>query len=361
MDDKLKALEATIKQIEKEFGRGSIIKLGDTSHLSVEVIPTGILSLDVALGVGGVPRGRVTEIYGPEAGGKTTLGLSLIAESQKKGGLAAFVDVEHALDPSYASKLGVDLNNLYVSQPDTGEQALEIIEMLVRSNALDIIILDSVAALVPSSEVEGDMGDIQMGAQARLMSQALRKLTSVVGKSRTSLVFINQIREKIGMAYGNPETTPGGRALKFYSSVRIDVRRIDYLKRGNEIYGGRIRFKIVKNKLAAPFKDTEVDLIYGEGFSALGSLIEAGLNSKILQRTGAWYNYGNVRLGQGKENAAKYLQDNPKLANEVKEKVLIAISSSGKIPSEAIEMEEVEEEVEIVDDKEELVLTEFEV
>ncbi|HEV2245815.1 MAG TPA: recombinase RecA, partial [Terriglobia bacterium] len=310
--DRMKAIDMALTQIEKQFGKGSIMRLGSKGALvPVEVIPTGALSLDSALGVGGVPRGRVVEIYGPEASGKTTIALHLVAESQKRGGMAAFVDAEHALDAKYAGRLGVDVDNLLVSQPDFGEQALEIAEALVRSNAIDIIVIDSVAALVPRAELEGDMGDSMPGLQARLMSQALRKLTAIVSKSKTCLVFINQIREKIGVMFGNPETTTGGRALKFYSSVRLDVRRIASIKDGDKVVGNRTRVKVVKNKMAPPFRDAEFDILYGEGISREGDLLDLSAGMNLIEKSGSWYSFAGERIGQGRENTRQFLQQNP--------------------------------------------------
>src|SRR6267143_36839 len=321
-DDKAKMLEAAIAQIEKSHGKGAIMRLGSRDVLvPVSVIPTGCLSLDAALGVGGFPRGRVVEVYGPESGGKTTMTLHVIAEAQKLGGTAAFIDAEHALDPVYARKLGVDVDNLLVSQPDNGEQALEIAETLIRSGGVDVVVVDSVAALVPKAELEGEMGDPQMGLQARLMSQALRKLTAIVSKSRTCLIFINQIREKIGVMFGNPETTTGGRALKFYSSVRLDIRRTNQIKEGEEVIGSRVKVKVVKNKCAAPFRQAEFDVGYGEGISKTGELIDIGIENKIVEKSGSWFSYGDVRLGQGRENAKQFLYDNPDLMSEVEGKV----------------------------------------
>ncbi|HEV2037627.1 MAG TPA: recombinase RecA, partial [Candidatus Eremiobacteraceae bacterium] len=310
--EKDKALENALAQIERQFGKGSIMKLGDAAaNVQIEVIPTGSISLDVALGVGGLPRGRVVEIYGPESSGKTTLTLHVIAEAQKAGGVAAFIDVEHALDPAYARNLGVDLDNLLISQPDTGEQALDIAEMLVRSNAVDIVVVDSVAALVPKAEIEGDMGDAHVGLQARLMSQALRKLTSAISKSRTTMIFINQIREKIGVMFGNPETTSGGRALKFYASVRMDIRKLEQIKSGTDPVGSRTRVKVVKNKVAPPFQVAEFDIMYGKGISRTGDLIDIGLKHEIVGKSGSWYTYGDTRIGQGRENAKAYLEEHP--------------------------------------------------
>ncbi|MGI6620503.1 MAG: recombinase RecA [Bacillota bacterium] len=322
MLEKEKALELAVAQIEKQFGKGSIMRYGDApKKMAVDVIPTGALALDIALGVGGIPRGRIVEIYGPEGSGKTTVALHIVAEAQKAGGIAAFIDAEHALDPVYAGNLGVDVENLLISQPDTGEQALEIVEALVRSGAVDCIVVDSVAALAPRAEIEGEMGDAHVGLQARLMSQALRKLTAVVSKSRSTAVFINQVREKIGVMFGNPEVTPGGRALKFYASVRLDVRRIENLKQGTETIGARTRIRVVKNKLAPPFKEAEVDIIFGQGISKEGSLLDVGVETGILTRTGTWYSYGDVRLGQGKENARQFLRDNPEISQEVEERI----------------------------------------
>jgi recombination protein RecA len=315
--EKAKAIESALGQIERQFGKGSIMRLGQRENLGVESIPSGSLAVDYAIGIGGFPRGRVVEIFGPESSGKTTLALSVIAQSQRRGGAAAFIDAEHALDAEYAVKLGVDINNLLVSQPDSGEEALEIAEMLVRSNALDVVVIDSVAALVPRAELEGEMGDSHVGLQARLMSQALRKLTAIVAKSKTTLIFINQIREKIGVMFGSPETTTGGRALKFYSSVRIDIRRIASLKEGEEVIGSRAKVKVVKNKVAAPFRQAEFDILYTEGISFRGELIDLGVTHKLVTKSGAWYAYGDVRLGQGRENAMAFLKDNPDLQQEL--------------------------------------------
>ena len=320
--EKTRALDAALRQIERDFGKGSIMRLGEASaKMNIEVIPTGALSLDIALGVGGIPRGRVIEIYGPESSGKTTVALHMIAEAQKMGGYAAFIDAEHALDPEYARKLGVDVDNLLISQPDNGEQALEICDALVRSGAIDIIVIDSVAALVPRAEIEGEMGDSHVGLQARLMSQALRKLTGLIAKSKCATVFINQIREKVGVMFGNPETTTGGRALKFYSTIRIDVRRVDTLKNGNDMIGSRTRVKIVKNKIAPPFKQAEFDIMYGEGISHEGCLVDLGAEYEIINKSGAWYSYGDVRLGQGKEKVKDFLRENPELAKEIETKI----------------------------------------
>jgi recombination protein RecA len=320
-NEKWRAVETALTQIERQFGKGSIMRLGERPEQAIAVIPTGSLAVDAALGVGGIPRGRVVEIFGPESSGKTTLSLQVIAQAQKAGGLAAFVDAEHALDAEYAKKLGVDTENLLVSQPDNGEQALEITEMLIRSGAIDVIVIDSVAALVPKAEIEGEMGEAQMGLQARLMSQALRKLTAIVSKSRTSLIFINQIREKIGVLFGNPETTTGGRALKFYSSIRIDIRRIASLKDGDTVVGSRTKVKVVKNKVASPFRQAEFDINYGEGISREGEMIDMGLEAKLVEKSGAWLSYGDLRIGQGRENAKQFLKDNPELAAEIERKL----------------------------------------
>jgi len=320
--EKEKALESALLQIEKQFGKGSIMKLGQDAVTEIAVIPSGCLAVDAALGVGGIPRGRVIEIFGPESSGKTTVALHIIAEAQKRNGFAAFIDAEHALDPQYATNLGVNLDELLVSQPDTGEQALEIAEALVRSGAIDVLVIDSVAALVPRAEIEGEMGDAHVGLQARLMSQALRKLSGIISKSKTSAVFINQIREKVGIMFGNPEVTPGGRALKFYSSVRMEVRRIESLKIGSDqIIGNRTRIKVVKNKVAPPFKIAEFDILYGKGISAEGSLIDLGLEHKVIEKSGAWYSYGEERLGQGRENVRDYLKENLQIKNEIELKV----------------------------------------
>jgi recombination protein RecA len=329
-DEKNKMLEAAISQIEKQHGKGAIMRLGNRDVLvPVSVIPTGALSIDAALGVGGMPRGRVVEIYGPESGGKTTLTLHIIAEAQKMGGQAAFIDAEHALDPIYARKLGVDVDNLLVSQPDNGEQALEIAETLIRSGGVDVVVVDSVAALVPRAELEGDMGDPQMGLQARLMSQALRKLTGIVSKSRTCLIFINQIREKIGVMFGNPETTTGGRALKFYASIRLDIRRIQAIKEGDRVIGSRTRAKVVKNKVAAPFREAEFDILYGEGISREGDLVDLGVDQGILEKSGTWISFGGERLGQGRENARVFLRDNV----DIRKKLETALRKKMGIPS----------------------------
>ena len=319
--EKRRALEAALGQIEKQFGKGSIMKLGEYKEMNVEAIPTGALSLDIALGIGGIPRGRIIEIYGPESSGKTTLALHAIAETQKLGGEAAFIDAEHALDPVYAKHLGVDIDNLIVSQPDTGEQALEIVEALTRSGAIDIIVVDSVAALVPKAEIDGDMGDSHVGLQARLMSQALRKLAGVVNKSKTVIVFINQLREKVGIMFGNPETTTGGRALKFYASVRLDIRKIENLKQDGEVIGNRARVKVVKNKVAPPFREAEFDIIYGKGISKVGNILDVAVNLDIINKAGAWFSYNGEKIGQGRENTKVYLEQNPKILKEVEEKI----------------------------------------
>ncbi len=321
-EDKLKALDAAIGQIEKQYGKGSIMKLGDSGvNMNVETIPTGSLSLDIALGLGGVPRGRVVEVYGPESSGKTTVALHMVAEVQKRGGIAGFIDAEHALDPAYAKRIGVDIDNLYISQPDNGEQALEITETMVRSGAVDIVIVDSVAALVPKAEIDGDMGDSHVGLQARLMSQALRKLTGVISKSNCIVIFINQLREKVGIMFGNPETTTGGRALKFYSSIRLDVRRIEALKQGGEVVGNRTRIKVVKNKIAPPFKEAEFDIMFGQGISREGDILDLATNVGIINKSGAWYAYHDGKIGQGRENAKQYLRENPQIMEEVEQKV----------------------------------------
>ncbi len=321
-EEKLKALDAALGQIERQFGKGAVMKLGDPSvQMNVETIPTGSLSLDLALGLGGIPKGRIVEIYGPESSGKTTVTLHMIAEVQKRGGIAGFIDAEHALDPVYAKNIGVDIDNLYISQPDCGEQALEITETMVRSGAVDIIVVDSVAALVPKAEIDGDMGDSHVGLQARLMSQALRKLTAVISKSNCTVVFINQLREKVGVMFGNPETTTGGRALKFYSSVRLDVRRIESLKQGGEVIGNRTRVKVVKNKIAPPFKEAEFDIMFGEGISVVGDILDLAAENNIINKSGAWYAYEGSKIGQGRENAKQYLRDNPAVCAEVERKV----------------------------------------
>ncbi len=320
--ERMKAVDLAVGQIEKQFGKGSIMRLGQKGAIQpIDAISTGAISIDYALGIGGMPRGRVVEIFGPESSGKTTLALQVIAEAQRNGGMAAFVDAEHALDAAYAQKLGVDVDNLLVSQPDNGEQALEIVEVLIRSNGVDVVVVDSVAALVPKAEIEGEMGEAQMGLQARLMSQALRKLTGAVSKSKTCLIFINQLREKIGVMFGNPETTTGGRALKFYSSVRVDIRRIASIKDGDMVVGGRTRVKVVKNKVAPPFREAEFDVMYGEGVSKWGDLIDIGVEKRIIEKSGAWFAYGGERLGQGRENAKQFLKDNPDIAKTIEDRV----------------------------------------
>ena len=320
-EDKLKALDAALSQIEKQYGKGSVMKLGDTSHMQVETVPTGSLSLDIALGAGGVPKGRVVEIYGPESSGKTTVALHMVAEVQKRGGIAGFIDAEHALDPVYAKHIGVDIDNLYISQPDNGEQALEITETMVRSGAVDIVIVDSVAALVPKAEIDGDMGDSHVGLHARLMSQALRKLTAIISKTNCVVIFINQLREKVGVMFGNPETTTGGRALKFYASVRLDVRRIEALKQGGEVIGNRTRVKVVKNKIAPPFREAEFDIMFGQGISTVGDILDLEANCGVVMKSGAWYAYNDAKIGQGRENAKQFLRDNPEACREIEMKV----------------------------------------
>ncbi len=321
-DDRIRALESALAQIEKQYGKGSIMKLGDTNaNMSIETVPTGSISLDIALGLGGVPKGRIVEIYGPESSGKTTVALHMVSEVQKRGGIAGFIDAEHALDPVYAKNIGVDIDNLYISQPDNGEQALEITETMVRSGAVDIIIVDSVAALVPKAEIDGEMGDSHVGLQARLMSQALRKLTAVISKSNCIVVFINQLREKVGIMFGNPETTTGGRALKFYSSIRLDVRRIESLKQGGEVVGNRTRVKIVKNKIAPPFKEAEFDIMFGKGISKEGDVLDLAADTGIIVKSGAWYAYNDAKIGQGRENAKQYLMDNREVFEEIENKV----------------------------------------
>ncbi len=319
--EKIKALEAALGQIEKQFGKGSVMKLGDIGAMEVEAIPTGALSLDIALGIGGIPRGRIVEIYGPESSGKTTLALHMIAEAQKLGGEAAFIDAEHALDPVYSKHLGVDIDNLIVSQPDTGEQALEITEALVRSGAVDIIVVDSVAALVPKAEIDGDMGDAHVGLQARLMSQALRKLAGVINKSKAVVIFINQLREKVGVMFGNPETTAGGRALKYYASVRLDIRKIENIKQDGEVIGNRARVKVVKNKVAPPFREAEFDIVYGKGISKEGNILDIAVNLDIIDKAGSWFSYNGERIGQGRENVKKYLVENPEVSAEIEKKI----------------------------------------
>ena len=344
--EKRKALEIAMGQIEKQFGKGSVMKLGEFKAMEVEAIPTGALSLDIALGIGGVPRGRIIEVFGPESSGKTTLALHVIAEAQKAGGEAAFIDAEHALDPVYAKKLGVDIDNLIVSQPDTGEQALEITEALVRSGALDVIVVDSVAALVPKAEIDGDMGDSHMGLQARLMSQALRKLAGAINKSKTVLIFINQLREKIGVMFGNPETTTGGRALKFYASVRMDIRKVENIKQDGEVVGNRVRVKVIKNKVAPPFREAEFDVLYGKGISKEGNILDMAVNLDIIEKSGSWFSYNGERIGQGRENAKRYLIEHKEMLAEVDKKVrenfakAFEQSLGEELPEEADEIEE---------------------
>lgn len=319
--EKIKALESALQQIEKQYGKGSVMKLGDGAHMNIESVPTGSMSLDIALGLGGFPKGRIIEIYGPESSGKTTVALHAVAEVQKRGGIAGFIDAEHALDPVYAANIGVDINNLYISQPDNGEQALEITETMVRSGAVDIVIVDSVAALVPKAEIEGDMGDSHVGVQARLMSQALRKLTAVISKSNCIVIFINQLREKIGVMFGNPETTTGGRALKFYASVRLDVRRIESLKSGGEVVGSRTRVKVVKNKVAPPFREAEFDIMFGQGISKEGDILDLAVTENVIQKSGAWFAYNDDKIGQGRENAKTYLKEHPEVMAEIEAKL----------------------------------------
>lgn len=342
-----KALDAAIAQIQKQFGKGSIMKLGDATDTAISTFPTGSLSLDIALGVGGVPRGRIIEVYGPESSGKTTVTLHMIAEVQKLGGIAAFIDAEHALDPAYAKKLGVDIDELYISQPDNGEQALEIAETMVRSGAIDLVVIDSVAALVPRAEIEGDMGDSHMGLQARLMSQALRKLTGVVNKSKCTVVFINQLREKVGITFGSNETTTGGRALKFYASIRLDVRKIETLKQSNEFIGSRTRVKVVKNKVAPPFQQAEFDIMYGEGISREGDVLDLAANIDIVNKSGAWYSYGDIRLGQGRENAKVYLKENPNLLRDIETAVRThySIKTDKEVLQQVVPEEELDEAI----------------
>ncbi|MFC4811215.1 recombinase RecA [Paenibacillus sp. GCM10023250] len=351
MADRKAALEMALRQIEKQFGKGSIMKLGESTHMQVETVSSGSLALDIALGIGGFPRGRVIEVYGPESSGKTTVALHAIAEVQRAGGQAAFIDAEHALDPSYANKLGVNIDELLLSQPDTGEQALEIAEALVRSGAVDIVVVDSVAALVPKAEIEGDMGDSHVGLQARLMSQALRKLSGAISKSKTIAIFINQLREKVGVMFGNPETTPGGRALKFYSSVRLDVRRIESIKQGNDVVGNRTRIKVVKNKVAPPFKQAEIDIMYGEGISKEGSIVDIGVEHDIIQKSGAWFSFNGERLGQGRENAKQFLKERKDIAGVIEKQIrdasnVAAATASAAAFSEDEEDEELELELE---------------
>ncbi|WP_024866646.1 recombinase RecA [Butyrivibrio sp. FCS014] len=343
-EEKQKALDAALGQIEKQFGKGAVMKLGDsTDTMNVETIPTGSLSLDIALGLGGIPKGRIVEIYGPESSGKTTVTLHMIAEVQKRGGIAGFIDAEHALDPVYAKNIGVDIDNLYISQPDSGEQALEITETMVRSGAIDIVVVDSVAALVPKAEIDGDMGDSHVGLQARLMSQALRKLTAVISKSNCTVVFINQLREKVGVMFGNPETTTGGRALKFYSSVRMDVRRIEAIKQNGEVIGNRTRVKVVKNKVAPPFKEAEFDIMFGKGISATGDILDLAASVDIVNKSGAWYQYGGDKIGQGRENAKLFLENNPDVRDEIEAKVREHFGLQGSGVASAAASEDTEE------------------
>ena len=348
--EKKKALEAAMNQIEKQFGKGSVMKLGEFKAMEIEAIPTGALSLDMALGIGGVPRGRIIEVFGPESSGKTTLALHVVAEAQKMGGEAAFIDAEHALDPVYAKKLGVDIDNLIVSQPDTGEQALEITESLIRSGALDVIVVDSVAALVPKAEIDGDMGDSHMGLQARLMSQALRKLAGAINKTKTVLIFINQLREKIGVMFGNPETTTGGRALKFYASVRLDIRKIENIKQDGEVKGNRVRVKVIKNKVAPPFREAEFDIVYGEGISKAGNILDMAVNMDIIEKSGSWFSYDGNRIGQGRENVKKYLKENPEILADVEQKVRANFAKAFK-DSLGEELPEVDEDEEFEDEE----------
>ncbi len=346
-DDKLKALDVALSQIEKQYGKGSVMKLGDSGkNMNVETVPTGSLSLDIALGLGGIPKGRIVEIYGPESSGKTTVTLHMIAEVQKSGGIAGFIDAEHALDPVYAKSIGVDIDNLYISQPDNGEQALEITETMVRSGAVDIIVVDSVAALVPKAEIDGEMGDSHVGLQARLMSQALRKLTAVISKSHCTVIFINQLREKVGIMFGNPETTTGGRALKFYSSVRLDVRRTEALKQGGEVIGNRTRVKVVKNKIAPPFKEAEFDIMFGKGISTEGDILDLAASVNIVNKSGAWYAYNGDKIGQGRENAKTYLKERPEICQEIEKKVRIhfGLEEDSSSPMENAKIEEKGEE-----------------
>lgn len=340
MKEKRKALDLAINQIEKQFGKGSIMRLGENAKMEFDIIPTGSLDLDIALGIGGLPRGRIIEVYGPESSGKTTVALHVIAEAQKLGGIAAFIDAEHALDPAYSQKLGVDIENLVISQPDTGEQALEIAESLVRSGAVDVVVVDSVAALVPKAEIEGEMGDSHIGLQARLMSQALRKLAGAISKSNTTCIFINQLREKVGVMFGNPETTSGGRALKFYSSVRLDVRRIETIKQGDEFLGNRTRVRVVKNKVAPPFKQAEFDIMYGLGISKEGNILDAGVRAEVIKKSGSWYSYGEHRLGQGRENSKEFLKENIEICNEIEEKIRAKYGLTSEVEESQEEAEE---------------------
>jgi recombination protein RecA len=348
--DRVKALDSTLGQIEKQFGHGAVMKMGDKGSMSMESVPTGALALDLALGIGGMPRGRIAEIFGPEGSGKTTLATHVVAEAQRNGGICAYIDAEHAMDPVYAKAIGVDVDELLISQPDTGEQALEIADMLIRSGALDVVVIDSVAALTPRAEIEGDMGDTHVGLQARLMSQALRKLTSNLNKSKTICIFINQLREKIGVMFGSPETTPGGRALKFYSSVRLDIRRIEAIKDGNEIVGNRTRVKVVKNKCAPPFRQAEFDIMYGAGISREGSVIDLGADLDIVKKSGAWYTYEGEQLGQGRENAKRFLTENPEVMMEITDRVWREAMPDADEPVEAIKEEVIKEETELVDE-----------
>ncbi|QYR19707.1 recombinase RecA [Paenibacillus sp. sptzw28] len=347
MSDRRAALEMALRQIEKQFGKGSIMKLGESTHMQVETVSSGSLALDIALGIGGLPRGRIIEVYGPESSGKTTVALHAIAEVQRVGGQAAFIDAEHALDPLYASKLGVNIDELLLSQPDTGEQALEIAEALVRSGAVDIIVIDSVAALVPKAEIEGEMGDSHVGLQARLMSQALRKLSGAISKSKTIAMFINQLREKVGVMFGNPETTPGGRALKFYSTVRLDVRRIETIKQGNDMVGNRTRIKVVKNKVAPPFKQAEIDIMYGEGISKEGSIVDIGVEMEIVQKSGAWFSYNGERLGQGRENAKQFLKDHRDISATIENQIREASNLAAAALNGTFSGDEEEEELDL--------------
>ncbi|MFC4307348.1 recombinase RecA [Cohnella boryungensis] len=344
MSDRRAALDMALRQIEKQFGKGSVMKLGESASRAVESVSSGVLALDIALGIGGYPRGRIIEVYGPESSGKTTVSLHAIAEVQRGGGTAAFIDAEHALDPTYARSLGVNIDELLLSQPDTGEQALEIAEALVRSGAVDIIVVDSVAALVPKAEIEGDMGDSFVGLQARLMSQAMRKLSGAISKSKCLAVFINQLREKVGVMFGNPEVTPGGRALKFYASVRLDVRRVEAIKQGNDVVGNRTKIKVVKNKVAPPFKQAEVDIMYGEGISRFGSIIDIGAEQDIVQKSGAWFSYNSERLGQGRENAKQYLKDNPEIADKIENQIREALLNSSVVASQTASFSAEEDE-----------------
>ncbi len=346
-EDKQKALDAAIAKIDKDFGKGTVMRLGDSeAQVSVETVPTGSLSLDIALGVGGMPKGRIIEIYGPESSGKTTLSLHMIAEVQKRGGIAGFIDAEHALDPVYARNIGVDIDNLYISQPDSGDQALEITETMVRSGAMDIVVIDSVAALVPRQEIEGDMGDSHVGLQARLMSQALRKLTPVISKSNCIVIFINQLREKVGVMFGNPETTTGGRALKFYSSIRLDIRRIETLKQGGEMIGNRVRVKVVKNKIAPPFKEAEFDIMFGKGISREGDILDLAVEQDLIQKSGAWFAYNGEKIGQGRENAKNYLAEHPELMDELEEKIRSEYHFGEQAVEESADEEELPDEEE---------------